>query len=357
MNQALIAAIASLPDELPELNEQSVREEILAPILKALGYSSFGENQINRERTIRYPYTYLGRKGKKGEAKLSAKPDYELDAGPNHRIVIEAKSTKADISEDDIDQAYSYAAHPEVKAVIYIVTNAKTFLIFHTYNANPYEPIRTLAYSELKFLPEAFSFLSPLSVQRHYPLPRQDFGVPIIKEGGSSRMKGDGQLAFSYGENIILGQYQDMEVLTKDPSDLLDCIVARDAEGRIKAHFETMSQNIHIRAFQETMGFNTVNVFSHDKYISTDAKRPTLFTGDYHLILEAGTKMLNPEDGVEIIVPFDFMVLQRFSALMVVNDYMANFLFEGRMSIYTAESSIGSGKYVGGGQIKLIESS
>lgn len=343
--------MASLPEELPELNEQGVREEILAPILKALGYSSFGENQINRERVIRYPYTYLGRKGKKGEAKLAAKPDYELDAGPNHRIVIEAKSTKMDISEDDIDQAYSYAAHPEVKAVIYILTNAKKFLIFHTFNANPYQPIRKLDYSELKFLPEAFSFLTPLNVQANFPLPRKDFGVPVILGGQTSTMQGTGQLAFSYGGNFILGQHQDMAILTKDPSDLLNCVVARDEEGRIKIHFETMSRNVHIKAFQQTMGFNTVNAFSHDKYISTNAEVPTLFTGDYHLILEAGTRMLNPEDGAEIVTPFDFMVLQRFSALVVMDDKAAKFLFEGRMSIYTAESSIGSGKYIGGGQI------
>ena len=353
MSEALSAVISSLPNELPNLNEQDVREEILAPILNALGYSSFGLNQINRERVIRYPFRYLGRKGKKGEIALSAKPDYELDAGPNHRVVIEAKSTKTTISDDDIDQAYSYAAHPEVKAVNYIVTNARKFLVFHTYNANPYQPIFSIDYVTLKHLPESLMFLLPESVQNNFPLPRKDFGVPILKGGTSSKMRGTGQLAFSHGGNRILGEYQIMESLPKHPSDISECVIARDEQGYIKIHFDSMSQNAYIRDFQEKMGFNTINAVSHDKYISTDVATPTLFTGDYNLILEAGTDMLNPETGEQLTTPIDLMILQRFSALVVNYESEARFLFEGRMSIYTPEISIGSGRYIGGGQLKL----
>ena len=355
MIEKLKAVIDSLPDELPELNEQDVREEILAPILSSLGYSTFGPNQINREREIRYPYQQLGRKGKKGKKRLIAKPDYELSAGPHHKIVIEAKSTKINISEDDIDQAYTYAAHPEVKAVVYIVTNGRKIFIFHTFNANPYQPIREINYAELKFLPESLIFLAPNNVQQNFPLPKKDLGVPIIVARSSSKMRGAGQLAFSHGENIILGQNQDMAIISDHPSDISDCEIKRKDDGRIQIHFDAISRNKYVRDFQEKIGFNTINAIAHDAYISTDFNKPTLFTGDYNLILDSGTEMLDPASGQRVLIPIDLMILQRFSALVVINGDIANFMFEGKMSMYTPENAIGSGRYIGGGQISLTK--
>jgi hypothetical protein len=64
--------------------------------------------------------------------------------------------------------------------------------------------------------------------------------------------------------------------------------------------------------------------------------------------------MLNPENGQAMVIPMDFMVLQRFSALVVVNNSNVTFLFVGHMSIYTPDSSIGNGRYDGAGQIGLF---
>ena len=69
--QELSTLLSKFPSELPTLSEVDVREEFVAPILNALGYSSFGPNLIIRERTIRYPFTYLGRKGKRGVIPLA----------------------------------------------------------------------------------------------------------------------------------------------------------------------------------------------------------------------------------------------------------------------------------------------
>ncbi|MBU6475326.1 MAG: hypothetical protein KGQ70_05120, partial [Alphaproteobacteria bacterium] len=42
------------------LSEADIREEIVAPLLKSLGYRSGTENNIIREQTLRYPHISLG---------------------------------------------------------------------------------------------------------------------------------------------------------------------------------------------------------------------------------------------------------------------------------------------------------
>ena len=46
----------------PEFQEDSVREEIIAPILKLLGYSVTGENKIVRSRKLIHPFVNIGSK-------------------------------------------------------------------------------------------------------------------------------------------------------------------------------------------------------------------------------------------------------------------------------------------------------
>lgn len=51
----------SLLDD-PEFKEDAVREEIIFPILKALGYTASGENKIIRSKALKHPFYYFGTK-------------------------------------------------------------------------------------------------------------------------------------------------------------------------------------------------------------------------------------------------------------------------------------------------------
>lgn len=44
----------------PEFGENAVREELIAPILEALGYAASLPYQIIRSRKLEYPYAYFG---------------------------------------------------------------------------------------------------------------------------------------------------------------------------------------------------------------------------------------------------------------------------------------------------------
>jgi predicted type IV restriction endonuclease len=132
-----------------KLNEADVREEIIAPLVRQLGYRSDSENNVLRELPLRYPSVFFGRKSQKKDQLLRGKADYVLEAGRRVRWVIEAKSPAAGISDDDVEQAYSYAVHAEVRAVYFVLCNGREFIIFQTNMGPGVSPLLKLSYDQL----------------------------------------------------------------------------------------------------------------------------------------------------------------------------------------------------------------
>ena len=98
------------------MNETDVREEFVTPLLRSLGYRSGGTHNVIRELSLRYPRDSLGRK-KPTDPLLRGKADYICEADRRIRWVVEAKAPEEDLGSDDVEQAYTYARHPEVRAV------------------------------------------------------------------------------------------------------------------------------------------------------------------------------------------------------------------------------------------------
>ena len=111
------------PLDFTNLNETDVREEILAPLIRSLGYRSGTENDVIREQSLRYPRAFLGRKKPGQDPVLRGKADYILDARNAVRWVIEAKAPDVELDLDAVEQAYTYASHPEVRAVYFVLSN------------------------------------------------------------------------------------------------------------------------------------------------------------------------------------------------------------------------------------------
>jgi predicted type IV restriction endonuclease len=95
------------------LSEAAVREEIISPILRALHYSSNGENDVRYGLSLRYPHDVLGRKNPVSDRRIRGVADYLCRAGRTVPWIIEAKPAEP-ITDDDVEQAYSYAKHPEI---------------------------------------------------------------------------------------------------------------------------------------------------------------------------------------------------------------------------------------------------
>lgn len=110
------------------MNEADIREEIIAPLLRRLGYRSGTPDTVIREQPLSYSRSFLGRK-KTSDPVLRGKADYICVARNQVKWVIEAKAPDAALDKDVEEQSWSYANHPEIRAVYFCVTNGKEFKI------------------------------------------------------------------------------------------------------------------------------------------------------------------------------------------------------------------------------------
>lgn len=111
----------------PDFKEDSVREELILPIIKALGYSVTGSSKIVRSKSLVHPYVAIGSK----QRKISIVPDYLFLSENKPYWILDAKSPIEDITKSKhVEQAYSYAIHPEVRADLYALCNGKEFVLF-----------------------------------------------------------------------------------------------------------------------------------------------------------------------------------------------------------------------------------
>jgi len=163
----------------PEYGEDSVREEIVFPIIRSLGYSSDGNNRIVRSRKLLHPFVSIGSQ----KRKISIIPDYIMEIDGKPCWIMEAKAPDQDILNTSYaEQAYSYAIHSEIRAFYYALCNGKEFLLYHV---SEYKP---LLHFNIKFLSSHWKqlehFLSPQKIYKNLKLNlNKDFGLHLKRLG------------------------------------------------------------------------------------------------------------------------------------------------------------------------------
>lgn len=163
----------------PEFKEDAVREEIITPILKALGYSATGNNRIIRSRQLKHSFVSVGSQRKE----ITLVPDYVLEIDNCPAWILEAKSpSKKLLSTGLEEQAYSYAIHPEIRAKYYALCNGIEFLL---YSVNEYKPVLHFALSNLAVHWEELKrILSPTTLDKNVCKKlAKDFGLHIKRLG------------------------------------------------------------------------------------------------------------------------------------------------------------------------------
>ena len=144
--------------ENPDFKEDSVREVIILPILKALGYT---EINIVRSKTLQHPFLKIGSK----KRPINLVPDYVLKVENNFAWVLDAKAPNQNIKDgDNVEQVYSYATHPEIRSNYFALCNGVEFSIFKTTATNI--PILFFNLDEIEYYWEKLTqYLSPNSFQ------------------------------------------------------------------------------------------------------------------------------------------------------------------------------------------------
>ena len=163
----------------PGYKEDSVREDIIAPVLKHLGYGASGNHKMVRSRSLSHPFVNIGSK----QHKITIVPDYVLEVDDVPRVIIDAKSPHVSLrNSKHAEQAYSYAIHPKIRAKIYSLCNGKEWIIW---DIDHFEPVAELTIDDLiEDLGSIERYLEPKAVV--YPQKREfspDFGLRMKKLG------------------------------------------------------------------------------------------------------------------------------------------------------------------------------
>jgi len=139
----------------PDFKEDSVREVIILPILKELGYE---QQNIVRSKTLEHPFLKVG-SNKKIALKLV--PDYILKVENNFAWVLDAKAPNQQINDpDNVEQVYSYASHPEIRSTYFALCNGLEFALYRREHTN--SPILFFALDEIEHNWDKLKmFLSP----------------------------------------------------------------------------------------------------------------------------------------------------------------------------------------------------
>ena len=135
----------------PEFKEDAVREDIICPILKSLGYNASGPNRMIRSRKLLHPFVSIGSARKE----IYIIPDYLMEISGKNGWIMEAKSPTEEIVKSvNVEQAYSYAIHHEIRVNYFALCNGKFFALYDVREVEPlfYFPIQILYqyWSDLK---------------------------------------------------------------------------------------------------------------------------------------------------------------------------------------------------------------
>jgi hypothetical protein len=118
----------------PNFKEDAVREVIIAPMLARLGYYPTGDQTVVRSKAMRQPFIYVGTR----RHPVTIIPDYTLYFQGRAVLVLDAKSPSENVtSPANVQQAYSYAIHPEIRVNHFGLCNGRRLVIYNVKNPNP----------------------------------------------------------------------------------------------------------------------------------------------------------------------------------------------------------------------------
>lgn len=163
----------------PDFKEDSVRELIIAPMLSRLGFPPVGDTRVIRSKTLKHPFIRVGTRNHP----VTVIPDYTLIHNEKPIFILDAKAPREDVLDSEhVQQAYSYAMHPEIACREFGLCNGKQLAVFDVFHR---EPLMRVAFDEFesrwadieKHL--SLKFLLEPARRRFAP----DFGLALVRMG------------------------------------------------------------------------------------------------------------------------------------------------------------------------------
>ncbi|WP_158285931.1 MULTISPECIES: type I restriction enzyme HsdR N-terminal domain-containing protein [unclassified Caulobacter] len=309
-----------------DMNETDVREVIVRPLLQRLGYAHGTEAAIRTEQTFRYGKAFLGRKSPKKDPELVGRADYILEVASFGRWVVEVKAPGEDITRDTVEQAHTYAAHPEVAALYFLVTNGRKFQLYRTSSLDA--PLMAWSFEDGEEIFLALSNLvSPDAIKRKVRLLVPDGGKPLGAGLPSSVQIIGGFVR--YEDHVGNHPLLNMDGINGLELPITSGRVSRAEDGRLHAALNMakaapMMGEVNALLKRE----DDYDFYCGDEYISTIRNRPSIFQNFFESHTPAGTPIAVMGLG-KTPMPFGF----RMSALTEAVGYVEDDVFKGTMQI------------------------
>jgi len=233
---------------------------------------------------------------------------------------VEAKAANVAISPKDIEQAHSYAAHAEVGANYFVLSNGLETLVFETLSGPKHTPIVSLAIDEIdQRFHELENVLSPANLRRHcevtydlrlklgdglgsaveirsgtYQMADWDYRIYINGEDCSAQLKPN----FTHLDQQLEMLQQNFELRVGEGN------IARDADGRIKAFVKFIGATKNNEESMRLLGMDRICFSTNEQFLSRDYGAPIGCESSSEYMMAKGTK-LPPMFGVAIPVDLD----------------------------------------------------
>lgn len=316
--------------DFDSLSETDIREEILAPLLRHLGYRSGTKNNVIREQSLAYPRIFLGRK-KKTDPILRGRADYICNVQGQINWVVEAKSPDTVLDDDAIEQSWTYANHPEIRAVYFCLSNGLDFKIFLANRGPEAESIFQCNYENMEqSLTTIQNILSPEAILRDYTEYEVDTGVPIGHGLRSIVRITNGAITFR--SNTL--NFQPITGLTMT---ITDGSLEHNENGQLKAYLETEVPFQSLQKLNEKLGLHSIRMLSESSNLSADPDNPTTFVSTTNHILPQGEMVLNLTTWKEEQIPINLSV----QAQTIAVGFLERNIYHGKFEALLTYQEIG----------------
>lgn len=261
------------------MNESDVRGEVLDPLLHRLGYAMTGSAFIRREHPLKYPYLYLGRKKPGKDLELRGNADYTLEVAGHARWTLEAKSPNQALDEDVLQQAWSYAIHPEVQSSYFAISNGRSFMLYSTSAAWGAPPLISCSYSDLDTrFEEVEAFLGPAQLARRHPNHLLSAGRPLGPNLRAFERVATGTISYTKS-SLAIPMLNEMQI------SIIDGDIRRDSFGRIEANLLTRGPFRGIQERVDELGLQWQKYVTDDERLAVSPDAPTVLQYEADMIL------------------------------------------------------------------------
>ena len=349
------------------MTEADVREIIVRPLLTRLRYAHGTQANVRTEVTLRYDRAFLGRKQPKKDPPLVGRADYICDAISYARWTVEVKVPSHELTQDDVEQAHTYSAHPEIGALYFMVTNGREFRLYATGQLS--EPVLAWRYEAIdSILLNLFNTLGYEALKKRVGLIRPDPGKPLGQNLPSRLLIRGGEVL--YGEHKSDHPLFQGDVLNGQAGAVTGISVEREESGRLHAKVSMISPFPQLAQLNKLAGLEDFDFYSADEHISTDPDLPTVFQNVQIGRVEPGArfKLFPAMPEMALPIGFAFSVFTQATGCVEGDTFRGALAFEYDYQVIRGPpspipqvqamvaSAPASAKVIGAGEFRLVVS-